>query len=723
MRDIAKGTGLAGTEETRTFGVGEALVYPPALRGEQVDEYFGTAVHDPYRWMEDVDSAEVKAWVVAENALTQRYLADVPNRETMRSRLVELMDFERFSTPERKGSRYFYSHNSGLQNQAVVYWQEGLRGEPRVLLDPNTRSSDGTVALSGLSVTEEGRLAAYAIAEAGSDWVRWHVREVETGIDLPDVVRWSKFSGASWLRDGSGFYYQGYGVPVAEPEQAEVADSRKPESDSLKAANYFHKVFFHRLGTSQADDEVVYERPDNGELNVGAAVTDDGRYLLLWATQGTSPNNELAVKDLERPDSSPVTLVGTADALYHPIDNDGTTLWVHTTLGTPNGSVIAIDLEDPGRDRWRTIVPESANKLNAVSMVMDTLIVNYLRDAHTAIELFTREGEALGPVELPAIGSADGFGGRRLDVETFFRFSNFTTPGTIYRLDLRTRQWKVHRQPQLTFDPGTFHTRQIFYSSRDGTRVPMFVTSRRDLPLDGSAPALLYGYGGFNISLGPEFSAANLLWMERGGVYAQPSLRGGGEYGEAWHEAGMKLHKQNVFDDFIAAAECLVSERYTSPERLAIYGGSNGGLLVAACAMQRPELFGAGVAAVGVMDMLRFDRFTIGWAWKAEYGSPGENQAEFRELLRYSPLHNVREDVYYPAMLILTADHDDRVFPAHSFKYTAAMQAVAQGVRGRRPVLIRVETRAGHGAGMPLAKRVEMTVDQYCFLARELGRS
>lgn len=699
-----------GTDELP--GNRERLKYPEARRGDQVDDYFGVCVPDPYRWMEDVDSPEVKAWVDAENALTQEFLGEVPGREGMRSRLIELMNFERFSTPERRGGRYFYSHNSGLQNQAVVYWQEGLGGEPKVLLDPNTMSADGTVALSGMSVTDDGRMAAYALAEAGSDWVRWQVREVGTGRDLPDVVRWSKFSGASWLKDGSGFFYEGYGAPAAAEGEG--------GTESLKTANYFHKVFLHRLGSRQEEDVVVYERPEDGELNVGASVTDDGRYLLLFATKGTSPNNELAVKDLNRPETAVLTLVGGADAVYQPIDNDEATLWVQTTLDAPNGKVIAIDMERPGRENWRTILPESRHKLDGVTMVNEMLIANYLADAQSMVELYTRDGASIGRLDLPAIGTVDGFGGRREERETFFRFANFTTPGTIYRLDLGTRRWEVYRQPKLTFDPAAFETRQVFYESKDGTSVPMFVTAKKGLTLDGSAAALLYGYGGFNISLGPEFSAANLLWMEMGGVYAQPGLRGGGEYGEAWHEAGMKLRKQNVFDDFIAAAEWLVAEGYTAPERLAIYGGSNGGLLVAACSLQRPELFAAGMVAVGVMDMLRFDRFTIGWAWKAEYGSPSEVEVEFRVIFGYSPLHNVVAGARYPATLILTADHDDRVFPAHSFKYAAAMQAAAEGVAERRPVLIRVETRAGHGAGMPLSKRVAMTVDQYAFLAREL---
>ena len=700
-------TDSAETIVANSSPAASALRYPTARKVDQIDDYFGTRVSDPYRWMEDVDSAEIAAWVEAENELTRGYLAEVPARRTMQMRLMELINFERYTAPARRGTRYFYSHNSGLQNQNVLYWQEGLRGEPKVLLDANLFSADGTVAIGGISLTDNGRLAAYAIADAGSDWMTWRVREVATGVDLPDVVEWSKFSGAAWLKDGSGFFYARYDEPAAGASAAEA----------LKTANYFHKVYFHRLGTPQSEDGLVFDRPDDGELNLGAQVTDDGRYLLLYQSKGTSPNNELAVKDLLEPDAPILRLIDTADAVYAPITNDGTILWLRTTLDAPNGRVVQVDLEHPAREHWRTVIPESANHLDDVSMIDDTLIANYLADAQSHIELHGRDGGLIEALTLPAIGSASGFGGLREDTETFYQFSNFTTPSTIYRLDMKTRTSTVYRKPKLLFDPALYTTTQVFYRSKDGTRVPMFLSHKKGLALDGTAPALLYAYGGFNISLTPEFSPSHVMWMEMGGVYAQPGLRGGGEYGEAWHEAGMGVKKQNVFDDFIAAAEWLIAEKYTSPAKLAISGGSNGGLLVAACELQRPELFGAVVAAVGVMDMLRFDKFTIGWAWKAEYGSPSENAEEFAAMFQYSPLHNVRAGAAYPATLMTTGDHDDRVFPAHSFKYTAALQE-AQG--GAAPVLIRVETRAGHGAGMPLSKRIEATVDQYAFLVRAL---
>ena len=679
------------------------LTYPKAHTVDQVDNYFGTKVSDPYRWMEDVDAPQVKAWIDDENKLTRSVLDTVPGRERMHERLTDLMNFERYTAPSRRGSRYFYSHNSGLQNQNVIYWQEGLTGEPHVLLDPNTMSSDGTVAISGLSISDDGRLAAYSIADAGSDWVKWHVREVAVGKDLPDVIEWSKFSSASWLKDGSGFFYEGYDAPKA---------------DALKAANYFHKIFFHKLGTPQSEDKLIFDRPDDKEMNVGAAVTDDGRYLLIYQTKGSSPNNELAVKDLELPEVPVVHISTTADALYSPIDNDGTRFWIQTTLNAPNGRVVEVDLANPGREHWKIIIPESTNNLDSVSMIDDTLIANYLADAQSMVELHTREGELIEQLTLPAIGTAVGFAGKRTDTETFYQFTNFTTPASVYRLDMKTRRSTIYRQPKLKFDPARYETKQVFYTSKDGTRVPMFLSYKRGLKLDGTNATILYGYGGFNISLRPEFSSANMLWMEMGGLYAQPSLRGGGEYGEAWHEAGTKLTKQNVFDDFIAAAEWLIAEKYTSPRKLGISGGSNGGLLVAACEIQRPDLFGAVLPSVGVMDMLRFDKFTIGWAWKSDYGAPSENEDEFHALYCYSPLHNLKSGVAYPPTLISTADHDDRVFPAHSFKYAAAMQAAQEGTN---PVLIRVETRAGHGGGMPLSKRVELAVDQFTFLVKELG--
>lgn len=676
--------------------------YPKTRTVDQIDDYFGIKVPDPYRWMEDVDSPKVKEWIEQENRLTRSVLDHIPARETMRQRLMELINFERYTPAVHRGTRYFYSHNTGLQNQNVIYWTEGLEGEPNVLIDPNQLSSDGTVAISGLSISDDGQLAAYSIADAGSDWVKWYVRDITAGKDLPDVIAWSKFSSASWLKDSSGFFYEGY-----DP----------PEADALKSTNYFHKVFFHKLGTPQSEDQLVFHRPDDKEMTVGTAVTNDGRYLILYQSKGSSPNNQLSIKDLEQPDSPIIEIASTADALYAPIDNDGNLFWVHTTLHAPNGCVVEVDLAHPDREHWKSIIPESKHNLDGVSMIDDTLIASYLADAQSVVELYSREGVRLEQLELPAIGTAAGFAGKRTDTETFFQFTNFTTPATIYRLDMKTRRSTLYRQPRLKFDPSQYETRQVFYTSKDGTRVPMFLSCKKSLQFNGANPTLLYGYGGFNVSLRPEFSSSNLLWMEMGGIYAQPSLRGGGEYGEGWHQAGTKLNKQNVFDDFIAAAEWLIANQYTSPAKLAISGGSNGGLLVAACEIQRPDLFAAALPSVGVMDMLRFDKFTIGWAWKTDYGAPSENEDEFHAIYRYSPLHNLGPGVAYPATLISTADHDDRVFPAHSFKFAAALQAAQSG---SNPILIRVETRAGHGAGTPLTKRVDLAADQFAFLHQQL---
>jgi prolyl oligopeptidase len=691
--------------------------YPKPHTVDQVDDYFGTKVADPYRWMENLDAPEVKQWVDAENLLTRGYLDAVPGRDAIKSRLMALTNYERFSAPTRYGARYFYSHNTGLQNQAVLFWQEGLTGAPHVLIDPNTLAADGTVALSGISITHDGTLMAYALADAGSDWVTWHVRDIATGHDLPDVLAWSKFSGAAWLKDNSGFFYEGY-------ERPDLLNKMSKE-EALKAANYFHKIYFHKLGTPQSEDTLIFERPDDKELNVGASVTDDGRYLVIAQTRGTSPNNQLTIKDLQHPDAAPIKLVTTEEAVFEPIDNDGTFFWLRTTLDAPNGKVIGIDLAHPERSAWKTIIPESKNSLDSVSMVHETLIAQYLADAQSHVELHARDGHLLRTFELPAIGTAVGFSGKRTDSETFFTFTNFTTPGTIYRVDLDKPQTTLYRQPKLEFDPARFETKQVFFTSKDGTRVPIFLTYKKGLKLDGQNPTLLYGYGGFNISLQPQFAPSYVLWMEMGGIYAQATLRGGGEYGESWHEAGMKLHKQNVFDDFIGAAQYLIDNHYTSTPKLAIEGGSNGGLLVGACLTQRPDLFGAAVAQVGVMDMLRFDKFTIGWAWKADYGSPSENETEFHAIYKYSPLHNIKPGTAYPPTLITTADHDDRVFPAHSFKFAATMQAAVSeesttSHAETNPVLIRIETRAGHGAGMPLSKHVDLTTDEYTFLVKSL---
>jgi prolyl oligopeptidase len=611
----------------------QKLNYPQAKTVEQVDDYHGTKVADPYRWLEDTNSAETKAWVEAENALTFGYLEKVPQRAAIKERITNLWNYERFTTPTKKENRYFYSKNNGLQNQNVVYYIDSLKGEPKLLLDPNTLSKDGTVALSSAAYTDDGKLMAYGLASAGSDWQEWHVHDVEGGKDLPDVIKWVKFSGASWSKDGRGFYYSRYD----EPKQASM----------LKDANFFQKLYFHRLGTAQPEDVLVYERPDNKLMGFGGRVTDDGKYLIIRVSQGSDRKNRVYYKDLTVKDAPVVKLLDDFDAAYAFIDNDGPVFWFRTDLDAPRGRVIAIDTRHPERANWKTVIAEGKETLEGVDLVGDEFFAEYLKDAASEVRVYDLSGKFLHNVDLPGIGTVQGFGGKRSDKETFYQFTSFTTPVTIFRYDVTAAKSAVFRQPKVDFDPTQYETKEVFYNSKDGTRVPMFVTYKKGLKLDGSNPTLMWGYGGFNISMTPTFSVANLVWMEMGGVYAQPSLRGGGEYGEEWHQAGTKLLKQNVFDDFIAAAEWLIANKYTSTPKLAIGGRSNGGLLVGACLTQRPDLFGATLPGVGVMDMLRFHKFTIGWAWTSDYGS-SDDAEQFRAIYKYSPLQNLKPGTKYP---------------------------------------------------------------------------
>jgi len=676
--------------------------YPTAKKGEQVDDYHGVKVADPYRWLEDLDSDETRNWVEAENKLTFGFLEAIPARAAIKDRLTKLWNFEKFGVPFKEGSRHFYSRNSGLQNQSVLYTVTSVTDEPRMVLDPNTLSADGTVALSGIQVSNGGNLLAYSLSASGSDWQEWKVRDVETGKDLSDDLKWVKFSGASWTHDNSGFFYSRY---------------NKPESDSLKATNYFQKVYFHKLGTPQDRDELVYERPDQKDWLFGGQVTEDGDYLIIPVSQGTDSKTRVYYKDLRSKDSAVVKLLDDFDAAYTFIGNDGPRFWFQTDLQSPRGKIIEIDITKPARENWLVLVPESKEALQSTTLVNHKFILNYLKDAYTQVRIHDTTGKLLNEVEFPGIGTADGFTGKATDTETFYSFTGFTTPTTIYRYDTNTGKSTIFRQPKVDFNPGDFETKQVFYSSKDGTKVPMFLTYKKGLKLDGNNPTYLYGYGGFDVSLSPAFSIGNLVWMEMGGVYAQPSLRGGAEYGEDWHQAGMKLKKQNVFDDFVAAAEWLINNKYTSTPKLSIGGGSNGGLLVGAALTQRPDLFGAAVPAVGVMDMLRFQKFTIGWAWVSDYGS-SENADEFKALYAYSPLHNIKPGTSYPATLVTTADHDDRVWPGHSFKFAATLQ---EAQAGAAPILIRIETKAGHGAGKPTTKVIEEIADRWAFLVKTLG--
>ena len=680
------------------------LEYPITRQGAESDDYFGTKVADPFRWLEDDNSPETKAWVEAQNRVTFGYLAQIPRREQIRERLTKLWNYERFSAPIERGGNYFYSYNSGLLNQRVLYVTDSLEGKGRVLLDPNTLSPDGTTSMTESAPSEDGKLLVYGLSKAGSDWEEYRVRDVATGKDLEDVIEWVKFSGASWAKDGSGFYYSRYDAPKS--------------GDALKGKNEFQKLYFHKIGTPQSADVLVYERKDHADWGFGGSVTDDGRYLVIHVSQGTDPKNRIFYKDLTDPNAAVVELLKDADADYGFVDNDGPVFFFRTDLEAPRYRMIAVDTRTPERSNWKEIIPQKAEKLEGVGAVGGALICEYLKDARSIARVHDYSGTLTRELELPGIGSVSGFGGRRKDRETFYAFTSYTEPGAIFRYDVASGKSAIWKKPAVDFDSSAYETKQAFYKSKDGTQVPMFITHKKGLKLDGAAPTLLYGYGGFNISLTPGFAVSRAVWLEMGGVYVVANLRGGGEYGAEWHQAGTKARKQNVFDDFIAAAEYLVAEKYTSPKKLAIQGGSNGGLLVGACMTQRPELYGAALPAVGVMDMLRFHKFTIGWAWKSDFGS-SENADEFKAIYAYSPLHALKPGTRYPATMVLTADHDDRVVPAHSFKFAARLQECQ--AKDGPPVLIRIETSAGHGAGTALKKMIEESADQLAFLTKALG--
>ncbi len=679
-----------------------SLVYPTTATVDQIDNYHGIQIADPYRWLEDANSEATKEWVEAQNQVTFNYLAGIPGRQQIQNRLSQLFNYERYSAPYKQGNRYFFAKNDGLQNQDVIYTLKQLNDDPQILLDPNTLSSDGTVALTGFVVNETGTQVAYGLSTAGSDWQEWHVREVDTGADLEDHLKWIKFSSVSWTLDGQGFFYSRFDEPN--------------ESTQFEDINYFQKLYFHQLGTPQSQDQLVYHRPDQKEWAFSGSVTEDGRYLIISVWKGTDPKNMIFYKDLHQPEAEVMELINSFEALYSFIGNDGSVFWFLTDLDASRRRVIAIDTQKPTLINWQNTIPEATETLQSVSLINNQLVAFYLKDAHTQIKIFSLAGQVVGEIPLPGLGSAGGLSGKRYDTESFYTFTSFTVPPRIYRYDFTTQTSTLFRQPKVDFNPEDYAVKQVFYPSRDGTSIPMFIVHKQGLKLDRSHPTYLYGYGGFGISLTPSFSVSRLVWLELGGILAIPNLRGGGEYGEQWHQAGTKLKKQTVFDDFIAAAEWLISNQYTSSQKLAIGGGSNGGLLVGACMTQRPDLFAAALPAVGVLDMLRFQHFTIGWAWVSEYGSSADPD-EFKALKAYSPLHQLKPGTAYPATLITTADHDDRVVPAHSFKFAAALQA-AHG--GEAPVLIRIETRAGHGAGKPITKVIEEQADRWSFLVQTL---
>ena len=684
---------------------GDKLKYPETKLINHADEIHGVKVADPYRWLEDDvrQSKDVAEWVAAENKITAAYLAELPQRDAIKKRLTELWNYEKFGAPFKAGSNYFYFKNNGLQNQSVLYKLESLKAEPVVFIDPNTWSKDGTVALGATAFSHDGRFMAYSVAEAGSDWNTWRIIEVETGRQLPDELKWVKFSGASWTADNKGFFYGRFDEPAA--------------GEAFQKTNLNQKVYYHRVGTSQSEDVLVYQRPDEPTWGFRNQVTEDGHYLVMEVWKGTDHKYRIIFKDLTEPYGLPVELIDNFEHEYSFIGNDGPEFFFQTDLDAPRKRIVAIDIRKP--KVVREVVPESAETLTGVGIVANMFVASYLKDAKTQVKMFSLDGGFVREVEFPGIGTAAGFGGKRTDTETFYSFSSFATPPTIFRYDMLTGKSTKMKQAQVKFNPDDYTVEQVFYPSKDGTKVPMFITHKKGIKLDGTNPTLLYGYGGFSISLTPTFSIARIAWLEKGGVFAMPNLRGGGEYGEEWHKAGTKLNKQNVFDDFIAAAEWLIENKYTSRGKLAIQGGSNGGLLVGACITQRPELYGAALPAVGVMDMLRFHKFTAGRFWVDDYGS-ADNPEEFKALYAYSPYHNLKSGTRYPATLVTTADTDDRVVPGHSFKFAARLQASQSG---DAPTLIRIETRAGHGAGKPTDKMIEEVADQWAFLAKNLGMS
>lgn len=679
------------------------ITYPETRREDVVEEQFGVQVADPYRWLEgDVrEKQEVRDWVTSENEVTTKYLATLPGREIFKGRLKELYNYERIGTPYKRGGRYFYGRNSGLQNQSVLYVRDTLDGEGRVVLDPNTWSKDGATALAESSISDDGKRIVYAIQDGGTDWRTVKVMDIDTGQVLPDTIEWVKFSGLSWDKKGEGFFYSRFDAPA--------------QGEKFQSTNENQKLYYHKLGTPQSEDRLVYATPDKPKLGHGAGLTDDGRWLVIYTSEGTDPSNALSVVDLTSSDWKVRPLVSEIKNNWGVIGNVGTKFWLSTNDGAPRNRIMTVDLKDSG---WKPveILAEDAATMQGSTIKGDTLIVNYLVDAKTEIRLFTLDGKAKGKVALPGIGSAGGFGGDQEDTDTFYSFSSYTVPGRIYRYDAKTNTSTLWMEPKVKFNPDDYETKQVFYTSKDGTKVPMFITRKKGIT--GTAPTLLYAYGGFNSSQVPGFSVTRLAWMEQGGVLAVANIRGGGEYGKAWHDAGRLQKKQNGFDDFIAAGEYLKAEGYTGKDQLAIQGGSNGGLLVGAVVNQRPDLFAAALPAVGVMDMLRFDRWTAGRYWVDDYGYPNK-EADFKALWAYSPYHNVKADKgAYPAILVTTADTDDRVVPGHSFKYAAMIQSMDLG---SKPRLIRIETRAGHGSGKPIDKTIEEYADMWSFIAKFTG--
>ncbi len=675
--------------------------FPSARKEPIIENFHGTSVADPYRWLENPESADTQEFIAAQNALTNAYLEGVPGLEKIKERLTEVWNFPQYSVPSKKGNHYFFFKNTGLQNQAVLYSQETLESESRVIIDPNTLSDDGTVALISTHFTKDGTLLAYTTSSSGSDWQEVRILNLETGALYDEVLRWCKFTSVAWKHDNSGFFYD-----------------RQPEPGSVSAEdqNNFSRVYWHTLGTAQAQDTLVYEDSENKQLRFKAFITEDGNYLGMVASVGTDTQNRFYYRSLAN-DGPFIKLLDAADASYDFIDNQGTTFYFQTDLNAPNGRILVMDITNPESQNWLEIIPESPNTISFVATVADQLVIAYLQDVHHLIKLYKFDGTATGEIPLPTFGAISGLSGRREDQEMFLAFESFLYPPTVFRYDFASTALTVLHAPEVKFKAEDFETTQVFYPSKDGTRIPMYLTHKKGLKLDGSNPTFLYAYGGFDISLLPAFWVSKIFWLEIGGVFAIPNLRGGGEYGQEWHQAGMLEKKQNVFDDYIAAAEWLIEKGYTSTEKLAINGRSNGGLLVAACMLQRPDLYGAVLCQVPVTDMLRFQKFTVGRFWTGEFGNAEENAEHFSFIYKYSPLHNVKEGVNYPPVMITTAEVDDRVVPAHAMKFAATLQATADG---QHPIFLRVETKAGHGLGKPTSKIIEELVETYAFLIKTL---
>lgn len=678
------------------------ITYPKAKKVDTTDSYFGQSVADPYRWLEDDNSEETAQWVTEENKITNDYLAKIPFREDLRKRLTEIWNYPKYGVPFKKGDRYFYFKNDGIQNQGVLYMQQNIEDPSEVLLDPNTLSEDGTVALSSMGISKDGQYLAYSIARAGSDWNEIFVMEINSRKLLTDHIQWVKFSGVSWK--DNGFFYSGYDAPA--------------EGEELKGQNRFHKVFYHELGTPQSKDLIVFEDKDHPLRTCAGYTTEDESFLLVSESESTSGNSLYAAKLTSIKDISLKKIGDGFDYDYYALDNIGDNLILMTNYQAPMQKLVLTHYTNDNPEKWETLIPEKEQVLQGAGLVGDMLFTQYLEDASSKAYFYSLSGELIREMELPSIGTLSGFNGEKGDNTAFYGFTSFTSPSSVYSYDLTTGKSALLHASEVDFDGEQYTTEQVFFNSKDGTRIPMFIVHRNDMIPDGNNPLFLYGYGGFNISMTPGFSISRAAFLEQGGVFVMVNLRGGGEYGENWHKQGTLMNKQNVFDDFIAAAHYLIDNKYTSPEKLAIAGGSNGGLLVGACMTQQPELFKVAIPMVGVMDMLRYHNFTIGWAWATDYGRSDDSKEMFEYLYSYSPLHNIKEGVNYPATLAITADHDDRVVPAHTFKFMATLQ---ENDGGKNPVLVRIETKAGHGAGKPTSKQIDEATDMYSFIMFNLG--